>query len=121
MNINRVTLLGYLTQDVKLTRTKTDKTFSTFTVATNYLSTPEYHSCIAWGKLSDVASTYMKKGDRLYLEGRLATKQWEGKDKKKHEKTEVVATHLIMLGKSDGAAQIKQDEVGARDHGDGPA
>jgi single-strand DNA-binding protein len=111
MNINRVTLLGYVSQDVKSTKTSADKQVSSFVVATNYLKSVEFHPCVAWGKLADVATSYLKKGDRVYVEGRLATRNWIGKDKLKKYKTEIVANHLIMLGHGNGAAHDGPDEM----------
>jgi len=114
MNINRVTLLGYLAQDTKSTTTKQSKV-STFVVATNFMKDVQFHSCVAWGKLADIAQTYLKKGDRIYVEGRLATRSWVGKDKMKKERTEIIANHLIMLGRGNGAAQSGPDEMDGDD------
>ena len=111
MNINRVTLLGNIVKDVTTSTTKTNKNVSRFTVATNFAKSVEYHTCIAWDKLSEIATQYLKKGDRVYVEGRLHTNSWEGKDKKKQYTTEVVANHLIMLGRGSGAARPEDDEM----------
>lgn len=118
MNINRVTLLGNITQDVKATTTTTHKHMSRFTIATNFAKKVEYHNCVAWEKLAEIASNYMKKGDRVYVEGRLQTRSWEGKENKKQYITEIVANHLIMLGRGSGAARAENDEVVEGDPGD---
>lgn len=114
MNVNKVTLLGYLAQDVRSSKPK-DTEVSTFPVATNYNKTTEYHSCIAWGKLAGIASKFLHKGDRVYVEGRLQTRNWIDKEKKKHSRTEIVLNHLIMLGRGNGAARTTRDEMDEED------
>ncbi len=52
----------------------------------------------SWRHLADVVEKYVRKGDRLYVEGRLANRKWEDRLKQKHERTEVVVNQLIMLG-----------------------
>ena len=107
MNLNRATLMGYLTHDPEV-KTAAGKKVASFSIATNAVwrdakskalkESVEFHPVVAWGHLADVVEKYVRKGDRLYVEGRLANRKWEDRLKQKHERTEVVVQQLIMLG-----------------------
>jgi single-strand DNA-binding protein len=107
MNLNRATLMGNLTHDPEV-RTAAGKKVASFSIATNAVwrdakskalkESVEFHPVVAWGNLADVVEKYVRKGDRLYVEGRLANRRWEDRSKQKHERTEVVVQQLIMLG-----------------------
>lgn len=109
-NLNRVTLLGNLTEAPTAKVLPTGTNVASFTVATNssWMSgkmkekqtAAEFHPIVAWGKLAEIASQYLKKGDKVYVEGRLTTRSWIGKDKQKRYRTEVVCDNMIMLGRS---------------------
>lgn len=119
-NLNRVTLLGNLTDAPKAKTLATGSSMATFTVATNSIwqsaktkekkSAVEFHPVVVWGKLADITKEYLKKGDRVYVEGRLQTRSWLDKEKQKHYRTEVVGENMILLGGSRAAAQ-KEAEV----------
>jgi single-strand DNA-binding protein len=107
MNLNRATLMGNLTHDPEV-KTAAGKKVASFSIATNAVwrdakskalkESVEFHPVVAWGHLADVVEKYVRKGDRLYVEGRLANRKWEDRLKQKHERTEVVVQQLIMLG-----------------------
>lgn len=107
MNLNKATLMGNLTHDPKVKNAGGQKV-ANFSIATNAVwrdakskslkKSVEFHPVVAWGKLADVVEQYVRKGDRLYVEGRLANRTWEDRNKQKHAQTEVVAQNLIMLG-----------------------
>lgn len=105
MNLNKVSLIGNLTKEPVARTTASCQELSRFTLATNYLSkgkngdkkVTEFHSIVAWGGLARVTNQYLKKGSKIYLEGRLHNSSWEGKDKAKHYQTEIVASEMIML------------------------
>jgi single-strand DNA-binding protein len=107
MNLNRATLMGNLTHDPEV-KTAAGKKVASFSIATNAVwrdakskalkESVEFHPVVAWGHLADVVEKYVRKGDRLYVEGRLANRRWEDRSKQKHERTEVVVQQLIMLG-----------------------
>ena len=58
----------------------------------------EFHQIIAWGKLAGIVNKYLKKGSKVYLEGRLATRSWQEESGAKRYMTEIIASNLIMLG-----------------------
>jgi len=69
---------------------------------------------VAWGKLAEIIATYLKKGSKIFLEGRLQNRTWEDKNKNKRYTTEVVASDLIMLG-GKNRKEVKGDETAKED------
>jgi single-strand DNA-binding protein len=109
MDLNKAMIIGNLTRDPEVRQTPTGQKVATFSLATNRYwtdasgtkqSAVEYHNCVVWRKLADVAEQYMKKGKKVYVEGRLQTRDWQGQDGVKRTKTEIVVEQLILL---DGA------------------
>lgn len=126
MDLNRATVLGRLTRDPELRSTTSGKSVATLAVATNRVWTDqsgqkqeqaEYHDCVLWGKLADIAGQYLSKGRRVYVEGRLQTRDWTGNDGVKRYRTEIVADNLIML---DGARGAGAPNMGGNDDGPPP-
>ncbi len=112
MDLNRATILGRLTRDPELRSTTSGKTVATLSVATNRVwsdqsgqkqEQSEFHNCVLWGKLADIAGQYLSKGRRVYVEGRIQTRDWTGTDGVKKYRTEIVADNLIMLDGPKGA------------------
>ncbi|MBU2542901.1 single-stranded DNA-binding protein [Patescibacteria group bacterium] len=107
MDLNRATLLGRLTRDPEVRTTPTGKTVANITIATGRVWTDqsgvkqeksEFHNCVLWGKLADIAGQYLAKGRRVYAEGRLETRDWVGKDDNvKRYRTEIIIDNFIML------------------------
>lgn len=114
MDINRATIVGRLTRDPEMRTTPTGVTVTSFAVATNAVWTDqsgvrkeavEYHNVVAWRKLAEIAGKYLTKGRRVLIEGKLQTRNWEGQDGSKRNRTEIVADNLIMLdSKGQGTA-----------------
>lgn len=107
MDLNRATILGRLTRDPEVRTTPNGKSVATISVATNRVwvdqsgakqERSEYHTCIMWGKLADIAGQYLSKGKQVYLEGRLETRDWTGQDGVKRYRTEIIVDNMIMLG-----------------------
>jgi len=112
MDLNRATLIGRLTRDPELRTTPNGKNVASFGLATgrvwfdgagNKQEKTEFHNCVLWGKLADIAKQYLVKGKQIYLEGRIENRNWE-KDGVKHYRTEIVADNLIMLGAPRGTS-----------------
>jgi len=107
-DLNRVMLIGHLTQDPEIRTTANGQTVATFTVATNrqwkdaqgaLQSQSEFHNVVAWRKLADIAHQYLRKGRQVFVEGYLQTRSWIGQqDNVKRYRTEVVADNIIFLG-----------------------
>jgi single-strand DNA-binding protein len=124
MDVNKVILLGRLTKDPIAKNLPSGQEISQFTVATNYQwkdfktkkskENVEFHPVIVWGKLANVANTYLTKGAKVYLEGKLRTRSWEDKSRQKHFRTEIVAHEMNMLG-SKGKQSAKQNNLVVED------
>jgi single-strand DNA-binding protein len=116
MNLNKAMLIGNLTRDPETRTTPSGQTVTTFGMATNLVWTDasgekqkraEYHNIVAWRKLGDICARYLKKGNKIYIEGRLQTREWEGQDGVKKQRTEIIAENMIMLDtKASGAGPM---------------
>ncbi len=107
MDLNKVMIIGNLTRDPELRNIPSGEAVTSFGVATNRVWTnaqgqkqqaAEFHNVVAWRKLAEICAQYLKKGNKVYIEGRLQTREWEGQDGIKRYRTEIVARDLIMLG-----------------------
>lgn len=114
MDLNRATIVGRLTRDPEVRTTPSGVNVTSFGVATNFVWTDaagakkqsvEFHNVVAWRKLGEIAAQYLHKGSRVLIEGRLQTRNWEGQDGSKRNRTEIVADNLIMLD-SKGTATL---------------
>lgn len=106
MNLNKAMIIGNLTRDPETRTTPAGQTVASFSVATNVVWTDangekqkraEFHNVVAWRKLGEICSQYLKKGNKVYIEGRLQTRDWEGQDGVKRYRTEIIAENMIML------------------------
>jgi single-strand DNA-binding protein len=106
MDLNRATIIGNVTRDPEVRTTPSGQSVASFGVATNMVWTDaqgqkqqraEFHNIVAWGKLADICKQYLTKGKKIYLEGRLQTREWETPDAQKRTRTEIVAENMIML------------------------
>jgi len=110
-SVNKVVLIGNLTRDPEMKTTQSGQPITTFSIATNrewvtkdgekHTST-EYHDLIAWSRLAELCSKYLKKGKLIYVEGYLKTRSWENEEGVKKYRTEVVIDDMIMLDKRNG-------------------
>lgn len=111
MSLNRVQLIGNLTRDPELRQVPGGQTVASFSIATNFSWTdasgqkqdkPEFHNIVAWRKLAEIIGQYLRKGSKIFVEGRLQTREWEGEDGVKRYRTEIVADNMIMLDRKGG-------------------
>ncbi len=113
MDLNKVMIIGRLTREPELRQTPTGASVCQLGLATNYVYTNqqsgqkveqvEYHNVVMWRKLAEIANQYLKKGQRVYIEGRLVTRSWDAQDGTKRSKTEIVADNMIMLDGGKGS------------------
>ena len=107
MDLNKVMIIGRLTRDPELRTTPSGASVCQMGLATNFVynnqqtgqkvEQVEYHNVVLWRKLGEIAAQYLKKGRRVYIEGRLQTRSWDAKDGQKKSRTEIVADNMIML------------------------
>lgn len=111
MNLNKAMIIGNLTRDPEAKTTPSGQAVTSFGVATNLVWTDqngekqkraEFHNVVAWRKLAEICAQYLKKGSKVYIEGRLQTRDWEGQDGVKRYRTEIVAENMIMLDSKGG-------------------
>ena len=113
LNLNRATIIGNATRDPELRTTPNGKSVASFAVATNRRYTDgsgeqreevQFHEIVAWGKLAEIVSQYIQKGSKVYAEGRIQTRHWEGQDGNKRERTEIIAENVINLSPRTGGS-----------------
>lgn len=113
-SLNRATLIGNLTRDPEFKTTPNGKSVVSFAIATNSTwldankqkqEKAEFHNIVAWGKLAEICNQYLKKGKKIYIDGRLQTRDWQGQDGVKRYRTEIVADNMIMLDRGNPAGQ----------------
>jgi single-strand DNA-binding protein len=106
MDLNKVMIIGRLTRDPELRNTPSGKAVATIGVATGRAwadangqkqKQTEFHNVVLWGKLAEIANQYLRKGGKVYMEGRLQTREWTGQDGVKRYRTEIVGENMIML------------------------
>jgi single-strand DNA-binding protein len=117
-SLNRAMIIGNLTRDPELRQTTGGQQVCSFSVATNRSwknaagekqEAADYHNIVVWGKLGEICAQYLTKGKKVYIEGRMQTRDWEGQDGQKRSRTEIVAENMVMLsggqGMGGGASQ----------------
>jgi len=105
-SLNRATLIGNLTRDPEVRQTSSGQSVCSFGLATNRSwmdntgkkqEQVEFHSLVAWGKLAEICGQYLTKGRKVYVEGRLQTREWEAQDGAKRTRTEIIIENMIIL------------------------
>jgi len=105
-SLNKVQLIGNLTRDPELRYTPTGAAVCTIGLATNRSwvtdagekkEETEFHRVVAWNKLAELCAQLLKKGRKIYVEGRLRTNQWQTQDGTQRTTTEVVIEDMIIL------------------------
>jgi single-strand DNA-binding protein len=125
-SLNKVTLIGNLGADPEVRSTTGGNRVATFSLATSRSwSGPsgdkqektEWHRCVVWNSkastLADIVERYLKKGDKIYVEGRIEYRQWQDKENQTRYTTEINVRELIMLsGKAGGSDSFDSESGG---------
>jgi len=130
-SLNKVLLIGNLGGDPEMRFTPSGNPVTTFRIATNRVfnsadgekkEETEWFTIVTWSRLAENCNQYLVKGQRIYVEGRLHTRTWDGQDGQKHSRVEVIASNVIFLDKkaSPAAAEDKSfdtdtDEIEPQD------
>ncbi len=106
-SVNKVILLGNLGKDPEVKYTPSGTPVAKLTIATNerfkdkegqWQDRTEWHNVVLWQRLAEIAGEYLKKGSKVYIEGKLQTRSWEDKQtNQKKYMTEVVGNDLVLL------------------------
>jgi single-strand DNA-binding protein len=113
-NLNKVLLVGRLGKDPEVRYTNDGTPVATFTMATSETykdksgtkqERTEWHNIVVWRKLAEIAGEYLKKGRLVYIEGRIQSREYEGKDGVKRRAYEIVASDMKMFPTGQGQGQ----------------
>ncbi len=113
--VNKVILIGHLGRDPEVTSFENGVKKATFTLATTEsyknkegqrVDQTEWHNIVLWRGLAEVAQSYLKKGNQVFIEGRIKTRSYDDKDGNKRYITEILADNMTMLG---GRREAGQD------------
>lgn len=113
-SLNKATIIGNLTRDPNLRYTGNGTAVCSFGVATNRSWTPsdggerveqvEYHNIVAWSKLAEICDQLLGKGDKVLVEGRIQTRDWQTDDGQDRKTTEIVIDNMMLLVSRSGKA-----------------
>lgn len=116
--INKVILIGNLGADPEVRYTQSNTAIANLSIATSETwkdkqtgeprEQTEWHRCVAYRRLAEIAGEYLKKGSKVYVEGRLQTRKWQGQDGVERYTTEIVINDLQMLDGRPGGGQGSQ-------------
>jgi single-strand DNA-binding protein len=124
-NLNKVLLIGRLGADPELRYTADGVPVATFNVATSETykdkggakqEKTEWHRVVAWRKLGEIAGEYLKKGKLVYIEGKIQSREYEGKDGVKRKTFEIIASEMKMLGGTGEARQTGEERKPYANH-----
>jgi single-strand DNA-binding protein len=120
-SVNKVTLIGNLGKDPELRYTSSGVAVATFSMATseswkdpdgNTQERTQWHNIVAWRKLAEIVGEYLKKGSKIYLQGRLQYRNYDDKNGVKRYVTEIVMDELVMLDSRGGGGASAQPDAG---------
>lgn len=134
MNVNKVMLVGRLTRDPEVRTTPGGQSVTSFGLATNNFWTDksgakqertEFHNIVLWGRTAEIAGQYLTKGQECFIEGRLQTREYTGKDGIQRRVTEIVGENMQLGARAQGTpyqgaraggvaasgAEVKQDQI----------
>lgn len=118
MSLNKVLLIGNLTRDPELRSTSSGQSVANLGLATNRVwkdpatgerkEAAEFHNIVVWRRLAEIAGQYLRKGSKIFIEGRLQTRSWQDQSGNKKYMTEIVAENMQMLDrKPQGSAPFQ--------------
>jgi len=108
LTLNKVMIIGNVGTDPEMRFTPNGNPVTSFRVATNWVyTTPEgerkqeteWFTVVAWNRLAENCNQFLTKGQRVYAEGRLRTRAWEGQDGQRRSRSEVIANRVLFLDK----------------------
>jgi len=107
-SVNKVILLGNLGKDPEVKYTPQGTAVAKFSLATterykdkegNWQDRTEWHNIVAWQRLAEIVGEYLKKGNKVYVEGAIRTNSWDDRESgQKKYRTEIIANDLVLLG-----------------------
>ena len=120
-SVNKVILIGNLGKDPEVRRLENGSIVATFSIATSEVYTDkntnekkeitDWHDIIVWRGLAEVAEKYLKKGYKVYVEGRLKKRNWQDKEGITRYATEIIADNLNILSRPEGADRVSNSNA----------
>ena len=120
-SLNKVMLIGNLTRDPNIRYTGNSTAVASFGIATNRSWTPadggdkqervDFHNIVAWSKLAEICGQLLHKGDKVYVEGRIQSRDWKTESGEVRKVTEIIIDNMMLL--SGGQRGAKFDDGGA--------
>jgi len=119
--INKVILIGHLGDEVKMHYFEGGNSIGRFPIATNEtytnkqtgekITTTEWHNIVVRNKLAEICEKYLSKGDKIYCEGRIKTRQWDAEDGTKRYTTEIHVVDMTFLTTKNETSSTSSSEV----------
>ncbi len=119
-SLNRAQLIGNLTRDPELRYTPNGNAVCSFGIATNRMWTTDsgekreeadFHNIVAWNKLAELCSQFLVKGRKVFVEGRISTRNWTAQDGQQKTRTEIVIDDMIILDSKGAGSSSAQQQV----------
>ncbi len=110
MSLNKIMLIGYLGRDPEVRYTRSGDAVANFSIATNerwrdkqgeMQEKTEWHNCVVWRKQAELVQNYLHKGSRVYVEGRVETREWVDKENIKRYTKEVKVNAFQFLDRKE--------------------
>lgn len=129
-SLNKVQLIGNITRDPEVRQIPSGQMVCTIGVATNRAwkdqqgqkqEQTEFHNVVCWGRLAEIAGQYLKKGTKVYFEGRLQTRSWDNDAGVKQYRTEIVAENMIILTPKGGSTGDQEYAGGINKRSNAPS
>lgn len=117
--VNKVILLGNLGKDPEVRHLDTGVSVANFSLATtesytnkqgDRVNQTEWHNVVLWRGLADIAEKYLKKGNSVYVEGKISTRKWEDKEGNTRYSTDIIADKMTMLGTKQGNVPLSSSD-----------
>ena len=126
-SLNKVMLIGNLTRDPNLRYTPNSTAVASFGIATNRSWTPadggdkqervDFHNVVAWSKLAEICGQLLHKGDKVFVEGRIQTRDWKTESGEIRKVTEIVIDNMMLLSNRGGKfAGNEENEPGSEEN-----
>jgi single-strand DNA-binding protein len=125
--LNKILVIGNAGTDPEMRYTAAGNAMTTFRIATNHIyTTPEgdrreeteWFSVVTWGRLAEQCNLYLQKGRRVYVEGRLRSRSWEGSDGQRRFRNEILAERVLFLDRPGAAPLLEGSEEAASSGGE---
>lgn len=123
-SVNRATLLGNVGRDPDIKVTGGGTSVASFSIATSerykdksgeWQDRTEWHNVVAYARSADIIRDYVRKGSKLYVEGRIQTRSWDGKEGSKQYRTEIVVDQVVLLTGGEKQSGDERYERGSYD------